>query len=59
MSKSNPLTPHLELMVEKEASDLFLTANAPIKIKIDGKIVSVGKTILTPCLLYTSPSPRD
>ena len=38
MSKSNPLTPHLELMVEKEASDLFLTANAPIKIKIDGKI---------------------
>ena len=48
MSKSNPLTPHLELMVEKEASDLILTANAPIKIKIDGKIVSVGKTILTP-----------
>ena len=48
MSKSNPLAPHLELMVEKEASDLFLTANAPIKIKIDGKIVSVGKTILTP-----------
>ena len=48
MSKSNPLTPHLELMVKKEASDLFLTANAPIKIKIDGKIVSVGKTILTP-----------
>ncbi len=48
MSKSNPLTPHLELMVEKEASDLFLTANAPVKIKIDGKIVSVGKTILSP-----------
>jgi twitching motility protein PilU len=34
-------------MVEKEASDLFLTANAPVKIKIDGKIISVGKTILT------------
>ena len=48
MSKSNPLTPHLELMVEKEASDLFLTANAPVKIKIDGKIVSVGKTIISP-----------
>ncbi len=47
MSQSNPLTPHLELMVEKEASDLFLTANAPVKIKIDGKIISVGKTILT------------
>jgi len=48
MKQSNPLTPHLELMVEKEASDLFLTANAPVKIKIDGKIISVGKTILTP-----------
>ncbi len=47
MSQPNPLTPHLELMVEKEASDLFLTANAPVKIKIDGKIISVGKTILT------------
>ena len=47
MSQSNPLTPHLELMVEKEASDLFLTANSPVKIKIDGKIISVGKTILT------------
>ena len=47
MSQSNPLTPHLELMVEKEASDLFLTANAPVKIKIDGKIISVGKTVLT------------
>ena len=36
----NHLTPHLELMVEKEASDLFLTANSPVKIKIEGKIVS-------------------
>ena len=43
----NHLTPHLELMVEKEASDLFLTANSPVKIKIEGKIISVGKTILT------------
>jgi len=42
----NHLTPHLELMVEKEASDLFLTENSPVKIKIDGKIVSLGKTIL-------------
>jgi twitching motility protein PilU len=43
----NPLTSHLELMVEKEASDLFLTANSSVKIKIEGKIMSVGKTILT------------
>ena len=25
-------------MVEKKASDLFFTANAPIKIKIEGQI---------------------
>ena len=44
----NHLTPHLELMVEKEASDLFLTANSPVKIKVEGQLISVGKTILTP-----------
>jgi twitching motility protein PilU len=44
----NHLTPHLELMVEKEASDLFLTANSPVKIKVEGELISVGKTILTP-----------
>ena len=44
----NHLTPHLELMIEKEASDLFLTANSPVKIKIDGKIISVGKKVLSP-----------
>jgi len=41
------ITPYLKLMVEKEASDIFLTTNSPIKIKIEGKATSVGKTILT------------
>lgn len=35
-------------MVEKAASDLFLTCYAPVKIKIDGKIMPVNKLDLTP-----------
>lgn len=35
-------------MAEKEASDLFFTANAPAMIKIDGQILPVNKTKLTP-----------
>ena len=35
-------------MVEKRASDLFLTCFAPVKIKIDGKILPVNKLELTP-----------
>ena len=37
-----------ELMVEKEASDIFFTTFASIKIKIEGQILSVNKTKLTP-----------
>ena len=40
--------PLFKLMVEKKASDLFFSSNAPIKIKIEGKIVPVNKQILTP-----------
>jgi len=35
-------------MVEKKASDLFFTSNAPIKIKIEGQIVPVNKQVLAP-----------
>ena len=42
------LSPYLKLMVEKNASDLYFTSNAPVKIKIEGKQVPVGKTLLTP-----------
>jgi len=42
------LTPYLKLMVEKNASDLFLTTNSPTKTKIEGVAVPVGKTSLTP-----------
>ncbi len=41
------ITPYLKLMVEKNASDLFFTENSPVKIKIEGKMSSVGKTMLT------------
>jgi len=37
-----------ELMVEKQASDLFFTTYTSIKIKIEGQILSVNKTKLTP-----------
>ena len=41
------IVPYLKLMVEKSASDLFLTVGAPVKIKIEGKSQSVGKTMMT------------
>ncbi|MDP6436051.1 MAG: PilT/PilU family type 4a pilus ATPase [Gammaproteobacteria bacterium] len=40
--------PLFKLMVEKRASDLFFTCFAPVKIKIDGKIMPVNKLELTP-----------
>ncbi len=41
------ITPYLKLMVDKDASDIFLTVNSPVKIKIEGKASPVGKTVLT------------
>jgi twitching motility protein PilU len=41
------LRPYLKLMADKAASDLFFTPMAPIKIKIEGQIVPVGKDILS------------
>jgi len=38
----------LKLMVEKEASDLFITTGVAPSIKVNGVIVPVGKTPLTP-----------
>jgi len=46
------ITPYLKLMVEKDASDLFLTTNSPIKVKIEGKATPVGKTVLTADLTH-------
>ncbi len=43
--KTQPL---FKLMVERKASDLFFTSNAPIKIKIEGQIHSVNRQVLSP-----------
>ncbi len=40
--------PLFKLMVERRASDLFFTSNAPIKIKIEGQIHAVNKQVLAP-----------
>jgi twitching motility protein PilU len=41
------ITPYLKLLRDKEGSDLFFSVGAPVKIKIEGQISSVGKTVLT------------
>jgi twitching motility protein PilU len=41
------LTPYLKLLVEQQGSDLFFTTGAPAKIKIEGVVNPVGKTVLT------------
>lgn len=38
----------LTLMSEKQASDLFVSAGAPVQIKINGTLVSVNQQILDP-----------
>ena len=40
--------PLFKLMVEKKASDLFFTSNAPIKIKIEGQILPVARSTPAP-----------
>ena len=37
----------LKLMVDKEASDLFITVGVPPSIKVHGKVIPVGKSPLT------------
>ena len=41
------ITPYLKLMVDKGASDLFFAVDSPVKIKLEGSVVNVGKTRLT------------
>src|SRR6266478_5925492 len=37
----------LDLLVKQKGSDLFITANFPPAIKVDGKITPVSKNVLT------------
>ena len=45
------IQPYLRLLVEKSASDLFFTADSAVKLKLEGRVTSVGKTMLTPDLV--------
>ena len=38
----------LRLMAEKSASDLYLSANAPILLKVNGQLVPVTDHVLAP-----------
>lgn len=42
------INPYLKLMIEKDASDIFFTVGSTVRIKASGKVISVGKTILSP-----------
>ncbi len=48
------IRPLLQLMAEKKASDLFMTPNAPVKIKIEGRIIPVNKTVLTASVIKST-----
>ena len=48
--------PLFELMVEKRASDLFFTAYAPVKVKIEGHLYPVNRQVLTPEMVRQSLS---
>ena len=41
------ITPYLKLMRDKSGSDLFFTTGSPVKVKLEGQLNSVGKTMLT------------
>ena len=42
------VTPLFKLMAEKQASDLFFTAGAPIQIKINGVVMPINSQVLNP-----------
>ena len=41
------ILPYLKLAVEKNASDLYFTSNAPAMLRIEGEMLAVGKTLMT------------
>lgn len=42
------LNQYLKLMVEKQASDLFFSTDAPVQIKIEGVLRAIGERVLAP-----------
>jgi len=48
MSGGNPVVEWLRTLVERNASDLFLTAGFPPALKLDGRVVPLSEKKLTP-----------
>jgi len=42
------VTPLFKLMADKQASDMFFTAGAPIQIKINGTVMPINSQALDP-----------
>lgn len=42
------IRPYLKLMADKQASDLYFATAAPVKIRVEGRMASVGQEVLTP-----------
>ena len=47
------ITPYLKLMIEKSASDLYFTPGTSAKMKVEGKMASVGKEPLNADHIHT------
>ena len=41
------IQPYLRLCVEKNASDIYFTANAPAMLRIEGEMLAIGKNLIT------------
>lgn len=41
------ILPYLKLCVEKSASDLYFTTDAPAMLRIEGEMLAIGKTLMT------------
>ena len=41
------ILPYLKLAVEKNASDIFFTTNAPVMLKVEGEMFAIGKAQMT------------
>ena len=45
---ANDLNKYLKMMAEKKASDIHITANSPVKIRIDERLISADDKVLKP-----------
>ena len=41
-------TPYLDMMIRHNASDIFVTAGSPVRIKIEGRLRDVGEAVYSP-----------